>query len=77
MAATRYKLGDNSPLLFKTEDYGKQWKVINGKQREDDFTRCIREDTVKPGKVNIRKRENSYINMKNEKRKSLVRMRSD
>ena len=22
MAATRYKLGDNSPMLFKTEDYG-------------------------------------------------------
>ena len=49
MAATRYKLGDNSPMLFKTEDYGEQWKVINGNLREDDFTRCIREDPVKPG----------------------------
>ena len=49
MAATRYKLGDNSPLLFKTEDYGEQWKVINGNLPGDDFTRCIREDPVKPG----------------------------
>jgi hypothetical protein len=49
MAATRYKLGDNSPMLFKTEDYGEQWKVINGNLPGDDFTRCIREDPVKPG----------------------------
>ena len=49
MAATRYKLGDNSPMLFKTEDYGEQWTAINGNLPGDDFTRCIREDPVKTG----------------------------
>jgi photosystem II stability/assembly factor-like uncharacterized protein len=44
IAATRYKLGDFTPYLYRTKDYGKTWeKIINGIDNEH-FTRVIRED---------------------------------
>ncbi len=30
LAATRYKLDDNTPYLFKTADYGESWRAITG-----------------------------------------------
>jgi photosystem II stability/assembly factor-like uncharacterized protein len=48
-AATRYKLDDFQPYLFKTNDYGKTWtKIING-IGANDFTRVIREDPQRRG----------------------------
>ena len=49
VAATRYKLDDNTPYLLKTSDYGKSWKLITGGIPAGDFTRAIREDPVKKG----------------------------
>ena len=49
MCATRYKLDDNRPFLFKTSDYGQTWASITGNLPDDDFTRCIREDTERAG----------------------------
>ncbi|HZS94619.1 MAG TPA: glycosyl hydrolase [Chloroflexota bacterium] len=44
LAATRYKLDDLHPYLYKTADYGKTWtKIVDGIP-ENDFTRVIRED---------------------------------
>jgi photosystem II stability/assembly factor-like uncharacterized protein len=44
LAATRYKLDDTRPYLYKTNDYGATWtKIVDGIP-EDDFTRVIRED---------------------------------
>ena len=49
VAANRYALGDNHPLLYKTTDYGKSWsKIVNG-IAEENFTRTIREDPVRRG----------------------------
>ncbi len=49
VAATRYKLQDNRPYLYKTSDYGKTWtKIVNGIP-DTDFTRVIREDPKRPG----------------------------
>ncbi len=49
VAATRYKLQDNRPYLYKTSDYGKTWtKIITGIP-DYDFTRVIREDPQRPG----------------------------
>ncbi|MBV6522023.1 MAG: hypothetical protein MNPFHGCM_02167 [Gemmatimonadaceae bacterium] len=49
LAANRYALGDNRPLLYKTVDYGKTWtKIVNG-IANDHFTRVIREDPVRRG----------------------------
>lgn len=44
LAATRYKLDDYTPYLYKTTDYGETWTRITNGIREDDFTRAIRED---------------------------------
>lgn len=49
VAATRYKLGDFAPYLFKTTDYGKTWvKITNGIDAEH-FTRVVREDPKQKG----------------------------
>ena len=49
LAATRYKLDDNTPYLFVTRDYGQSWQRITNGIPEDDFTRVIRCDPVAPG----------------------------
>ncbi len=49
LAATRYKLDDYAPYLFKTNDYGQTWQRINDGIPADDFTRVIRCDPAKPG----------------------------
>jgi photosystem II stability/assembly factor-like uncharacterized protein len=49
VAATRYKLQDNTPYLYKTSDYGKTWtKIVDGIPATD-FTRVIREDPGRKG----------------------------
>jgi hypothetical protein len=49
MAATRYKLDDFRPYLYKTEDYGRTWVTITDGIPGDDFTRVIREDPDRRG----------------------------
>ncbi len=49
VAATRYKLQDNHPYLYKTADYGKTWTTITTGIPDTDFTRVIREDPVRRG----------------------------
>ena len=49
VAATRYKLDDFAPYLFKTTDYGRTWKKITNGIPAGDFTRVIREDPEKKG----------------------------
>ena len=49
MAATRYKLDDARPYLYKTTDYGQTWTDIADGIPEHDFTRVVREDTVRRG----------------------------
>jgi hypothetical protein len=49
VAANRYALGDKTPILYKTTDYGKTWtKIVNG-IKGDHFARTIREDPVRRG----------------------------
>ena len=49
VAATRYKLDDYAPYLYKTNDYGKTWTTITKRHPGDDFTRVIREDPERRG----------------------------
>jgi photosystem II stability/assembly factor-like uncharacterized protein len=49
VAATRYKLDDVQPYLYKTNDYGNTWQMITTGIPAQDFTRVIREDPTRHG----------------------------
>lgn len=49
VAGTRYKLGDFTPYLYKTKDYGKSWKKITDGIPAEHFTRVLREDPKQKG----------------------------
>nr|WP_298923128.1 glycosyl hydrolase [uncultured Allomuricauda sp.] len=49
VAATRYKLGDFQPYLYKTTDYGKTWSKITNGINNEHFTRVLREDPKRKG----------------------------
>jgi photosystem II stability/assembly factor-like uncharacterized protein len=49
VAATAYKLDDFRPYLYKTTDYGKNWKKIVNGIPEGDFTRVVKVDPNRRG----------------------------
>ena len=49
VAATRYKLSDYEPYLFRTTDSGRTWQSINGNFPAGEITRVIRADPQTPG----------------------------
>lgn len=49
LAATRYKLDDQTPYLFATADYGATWRLCTSGLDPQVFTRCIRPDPVRQG----------------------------
>ncbi len=49
IAATRYKLDDFRPYLYKTSDYGQSWQRIVQGLPANVFTRVIRADPVRRG----------------------------
>ena len=51
MAATMYKLDDFQPYLYKTSDYGKNWKMIVNGLPKDSFARVVREDPNRRGQL--------------------------
>ena len=61
MAATKYKLDDYTPYLYKTTDYGKTWTQITNGIRADDFTRVIREDPEKQGLLYVGTETGVYV----------------
>ncbi len=49
VAGTRYKMGDYTPYLYKTEDYGQTWKLITHGIPAEHFTRVLRADPARKG----------------------------
>lgn len=49
LAGTRYRLGDFTPHLWKTSDFGVSWTRIDAGIPRDAFTRVVREDPGRPG----------------------------
>jgi photosystem II stability/assembly factor-like uncharacterized protein len=49
VAATRYRLDDFRPLLYKTSDFGKTWTPIVSGIPDKAFTRVVREDPARRG----------------------------
>jgi len=52
IAVLRYQLGDRSPYIYKTENYGRRWSLLttgNNGIPDNYPTRVVREDPVKAG----------------------------
>ena len=49
VSATRFKLSDYKPYLFKSSDSGRTWAVISQSLPQNEITRVVREDIKKPG----------------------------
>ena len=49
IAATSYKFGDYTPYLYKTEDYGKSWKLITDGINSSYYSRVVRSDEKREG----------------------------
>jgi len=48
-AGMRFRLDDYAPYIYKTEDYGKTWKLITKGIDPMHFTRVVRADRRRPG----------------------------
>lgn len=61
IAGTRYKLGDYTPYLYKTKDYGKTWNLITKGIDPTHFTRVVRADPNKKGLLYCGTESGMYI----------------
>ena len=65
IAGTRYKLGDNTPYLFHTQDYGKTWKRIDQGIDRNHFTRVVRADPERKGLLYAGTETGMYVSFNN------------
>ncbi len=63
LAATRYKLDDPRPILYKTNDYGKTWTDISQGIAGGDYTRVIREDPIRRGLLYVGTETGVYLSL--------------
>jgi photosystem II stability/assembly factor-like uncharacterized protein len=61
VAATRYKLDDFRPFLYRTTDYGKSWKKIVAGIPAQHFTRVIRADPGRAGLLYAGTEQGMYV----------------
>jgi photosystem II stability/assembly factor-like uncharacterized protein len=61
IVGTRYKLGDYTPYIYKTEDYGKTWKLITNGIASEHFTRALRSDPNRKGLLYAGTENGMYI----------------
>lgn len=61
LVGTKYKTGDYTPYLYKTEDYGKSWKLITNGIGAEDFTRALRVDPKRKGLLYAGTERGMYI----------------
>jgi photosystem II stability/assembly factor-like uncharacterized protein len=61
VAATRYRLDDFKPYLYRTTDYGKSWKKIVTGLPDQHFTRVVRADPGRPGLLYAGTEQGMYI----------------
>ncbi|MBC8257974.1 MAG: glycosyl hydrolase [SAR324 cluster bacterium] len=61
LSATRYKLNDYRPLIYKSIDGGQNWSSINGDYPETEISRVIREDQTCPGLLYVGSESGIYM----------------
>lgn len=65
VAGTRYKLGDYTPYLYHTSDYGATWKLITKGIDKLHFTRVLRADPERDGLLYAGTESGMYISFDN------------
>jgi photosystem II stability/assembly factor-like uncharacterized protein len=63
VAATMYKLDDNRPYLYRTDDYGKTWTRIVDGIPDGAFTRVVREDPSRRGLLYAGTERGIYVSL--------------
>ncbi|MFY9243330.1 MAG: glycosyl hydrolase [Polaribacter sp.] len=61
IVGTKYKSGDYSPYIYKTDDYGKSWTLIVNGIEEESFTRALRADPKRKGLLYAGTEKGMYI----------------
>ena len=61
IVGTKYKTGDYAPYIYKTENYGKSWKLISNGIANEDFTRALRADPKRKGLLYAGTEKGMYI----------------
>ena len=61
IAGTRYKMGDFTPYLYKTSDFGKTWTLMTKGIAAEHFTRVVREDPNRKGLLYAGTENGMYI----------------
>ncbi|WP_439131797.1 WD40/YVTN/BNR-like repeat-containing protein [Polaribacter sp.] len=61
IVGTKYKSGDYQPYIYKTENYGKSWKLITNGIANEDFTRALRADPKRKGLLYAGTEKGMYI----------------
>ena len=65
LVGTRYKLGDRTPYLYRTQDFGKSWQLITRGIAATHFTRTLRADPARPGLLYAGTERGLYISQDN------------
>lgn len=61
IVGTKYKSGDYQPYIYKTENYGKSWKLIVDGIGNESFTRALRADPKRKGLLYAGTEKGIYI----------------
>ena len=68
IAVTRYKWNDDTPMIFKTNDYGENWTSITNGIPSNNFVRVIREDPKQSNILYAGTERGLYISFNSGKR---------
>jgi photosystem II stability/assembly factor-like uncharacterized protein len=63
VAATRYKLADYRPYLFRSMDGGRSWRSISDAFPAGEITRVVRADPVRPGLLFVGTETGIYVTL--------------
>jgi photosystem II stability/assembly factor-like uncharacterized protein len=63
LAFNRYKFDDFKPYVFKSTDYGENWKLLHSGIEENSFVRVVREDPAKKGLLYAGTERGVYLSM--------------
>ncbi len=61
VVATRYKMDDRAPYVYRTDNFGETWRRLDDSLPSDDFARVLREDPGCPGLLYLGTESGLYV----------------